>query len=746
MVDRQPIAGYDAKARAGLSCVTSVLKFGLHLSVALPVTILCSSPGWAQDGTIGTTPTEDEEERGVGGLEEIVVTARQRSENMQETPLSIAAVSGDLLARVGADSLIDLDGKVPSLQFGNTSVRLQTYTGIRGVGDYSRNPGYDNRAGIYLDGIVMGRSAATDYPIFDVERIEVLRGPQGTLFGKDALTGVINITSIKPKFEDEMKGRIAVGSRSLISGFGVVNAPLSDSVAIRLSISGKGQRGYYRNEFDKTWLGGGTVFAGRGQLRWLPGSATTVDLSFDAVRDDANTLLGGTPLTGPGVAFSDGNRTVSFNKSPKRTRKIFGVGMNVEHRLGEYALTSITAYRESTNTLTGNDFDLSPLEQGSNVFLDKAHAFSQELRLASPGDNPFNYVVGAFYYDQVASSFWKSTLGPDFPLPLLITDDSRVPTRIAALFGHATWKPFDLLTLDAGLRYNHTRKSVRFDQFVDPNGRLGFITVAGFRDSLTEDSIDPMASITLNPLDDVHVYATYSTGKRPGGWNADIVKTPNIRFADESGKNYEAGLKTELFDRHLRLNVAAYVMKFRDFQVTQLLRENNVTAPQLTNAGRVTSKGVELDFDAALFDNFDLSGGVGYNKAIYDSFKNGGGVGVDFDGNRLIEAPRWTVAVTGNYEVPISQDWDASLSLTYTYKSATFADPSNAPRFRQDAYNLFNGQIAFGRDNDAFRVALFGRNLTNTKYREAAFASALNYTYVTFNEPRVIGLEFSVRR
>lgn len=134
-------------------------------------------------------------------------------------------------------------------------------------------------------------------------------------------------------------------------------------------------------------------------------------------------------------------------------------------------------------------------------------------------------------------------------------------------------------------------------------------------------------------------------------------------------------------------------MKFRDFQVTQLIRSGNppTTSPTLTNAGRVTSRGIELDYEAALFRGFHLSGGGAYNKAIYDSFKNGGGIGVDYDGNRLIEAPRWTAAATGNYEVGISDGYDANLSLTYTYKGKTFADPSNAARFRRAAAGLFNG-------------------------------------------------------
>lgn len=678
----------------------------------------------------------------------IVVTARQRAESLQDAPLSIAAVTGDALSRMGADNVVDLDGKVPSLQFGNTAIRLQAYTGVRGVGDYSRNPGYDNRAGIYLDGVLMGRSAATEYPIFDVERVEVLRGPQGTLFGKDALTGVINITTVKPQFEDEMKGEISVGSRSLIAGQAVVNTPISNSVAVRLAIAGRGQRGYYRNDFDRTWLGGGTMFAGRGQLRWNAGEDTVIDLNFDSVRDNADLLLGGTPLAGPGVPFTDGNRTVSFNKSAKRIRKIIGAGLNIEHSFGAYTLTSITGYRTSKNTLTGNDFDLSPLEQGSNNLSDDAEAFSQEVRLASPGDKPFNYVIGAFYYDQVAKSFWDSHLGPDFPVTQRIVDDSRVSTKIGAVFGHATWKPIDLITLDAGLRYNHTKKKIRYDQAVLRPGVLGFINIPNFRDSLSESSLDPMAAITITPAEDIHVYGTYSTGQRPGGWNADIVRSSNIAFGGEEAENFEIGAKTELFDRRLRLNVSGYIMKFKNFQVTQLLRpaDGGPVAPRLTNAGRATSKGVELDFEVIPFRGFSLSGGVGYNKATYDRFKDGGGPGVDFDGNYLIEAPKWTVSLTGNYEFDVTDDWNGQVSLTYTYKSATYADPSNAPRFRQDPYNLINGQISLGKNDDGWRVALFGRNLTNKKYIEAAFASALNYNYVAFNEPRVIGIKLSIAR
>lgn len=711
---------------------------------AAAAALLASASAFAQvaPGTLEEGAQES------GGLQEIVVTARQRSENIQDTPLSIAAVSGETLEQSGSDTLIDLDAKVPGVQFGNTTTRLQTFTGIRGVGDYSRNPGYDNRAGIYLDGVLMGRSAATDYPIFDIEQVEILRGPQGTLFGKDALTGVISITTVKPQFDDEMNAKLTVGSRSLIAGSAIVNTAVSDTVAVRLALSGRGQRGYYKNKFDDSWVGGGNIFAGRGQLRWLAGDDTTVDLNFDAVRDDTKVLLGGTPLTGPGVPFTDGGRNFSQNHSTDRERKIFGTGLNVEHKLGDYALTSITAYRTSDNRMKFNDFDLSPQEQGSNRFLDKAEAFSQEIRLASPGDQPFNFVVGAFFYDQTATSFWRSTLGPDFPLSVEVLDDTKVGTRILAAFGHATWKPAEWIALDAGLRFNNTRKRIRFDQLVTPNGGAGFISVPNYRDRINESSLNPMLSLTLSPTRDIHLYGTFSTADRPGGWNADIVKTNQIRFEGEDARNYEVGLKSELFDRTLRFNLAAYIMTFRDFQVTQLIRApgSPTVTPFLTNAGRVRSKGIEADIQAAPFDGFTLNGGVGYNKAIYTAFPDGGGPGIDFTGNTLIEAPRWTASATANYEFAISDGWQANMSATYTYKSKTYADPSNAPRFLQDPFELVNARIGFSREDDAFGVALFANNLFDTKYAVSRFSTALGYNYLAYNEPRVIGLELTIKR
>lgn len=710
----------------------------------LPISVLLVS------GAIGAAYAQDvdgDARQASRGVDTIVVTARQREESLQETPLSIGALGGATIEKIGADVITDLDARIPSLQFGNTSIRLQRYTGIRGVGDYSRNPGYDNRAGIYLDGVLMGRSASTDYPVFDIAQVEVLRGPQGTLFGKDALTGVINITTVKPQFENEMRAKLAAGSRRLLSGSASVNTVVTDEIAVRLSVTGHTQRGYYTNDFDGSRPGGNTMVGGRGQLRWLATPNTTVDANFDIVRDEEIVLLGGTPRTGPGVAFSDGAYTFSYNNTTRRERDIFGVSLTVQHEIDDYALTSITAYRESDNKMTGNDFDLSPVEQGSNSFDDKSDAFSQELRLASPGDRPFNYVVGAFYYDQNASSFWDSTLGPDFPVSVQVIDDSSVDLRLFAFFGHATWQPTDFLTLDGGLRYNNTKKNLRYEQISDFFANLiGFVSVPLTMDEIKEDSVDPLASVTVSVIPDIYVYATYSTGKRPGGWNADIVQNADLRFNSESGKNYEIGIKTELFDRHLRLNATAYKMEFDDFQVTQLGRgadPMDPVTPRLTNAGEVTSKGVEVDFEA-VFGNLSLIGGGAYNDAVYDSFKDGGGPGVDYDGNRLIEAPKWTASVTGVYDLALNQDWDASASLTYTYKDGTFSDPSNAPEFKQGAYNMLNGRVVLARSDSSFQIALFGRNLTDVRYNEAAFASALNYQYVALNEPRVLGVEISV--
>ena len=347
-------------------------------------------------------------------LGEVIVTARQRSENLQNTPFSIAAVGAQKLQDLNVQTTMDLDNKVPGLVLRPDNNRLEPFIGIRGVGDISRNPGIDNRTGIYLDGAPLGRSSAVDYPIYDIQSVEVLRGPQGTLFGNNSLTGVLSIQSEKPTQDEHSRFTFDAGSRNLFSGSGYFNTPLTDNLAMRVTIAGKSQDGYYKNDFNDSTLGGGTDFAGRVQFRYTPTATTIVDLSADAVSARDNILLGvGQFTTGPEVGLP--NYHVNENFEPTRERTLYGFTATVQQKLPlDYTLTSISSYRSSNDRLT-YDGDGTPLTILNVNIKYNDYDISQEVRVASPKYKYFDYVVGAFYYHQNPSELSSLLFGSDYP-------------------------------------------------------------------------------------------------------------------------------------------------------------------------------------------------------------------------------------------------------------------------------------------------------------------------------------------
>ncbi|MBP7334292.1 TonB-dependent receptor [Niveispirillum sp.] len=693
-------------------------------------------------------------------LEEIVVTARQRSENLQDTPFSMVAVTGDKLQAQNVVSTMDLDNKVPGLVLRADNTRPQPFIGIRGVGDISRNPGIDNRTGMYLDGAPLGRSSSINYPIFDIESVEVLRGPQGTLFGNNSLTGVIAIQSQKPSFQDSSRTTVSTGERNLFAGSGYVNKAVTDDLAVRLTAAGRSQDGYYKNAYDGSTAGGGTNYAGRVQVRYVPTPDTTIDFSADGVRAKDEILLGvGKFSTGPMAGMAD--YTFNANTKPFRDRTIWGLGLNVEQTLPEdFVLTSISSYRRSRDSFN-YDGDGSPASLINVGFRYADWALSQELRIASPKNPLYDYVVGAFYYHQNPSEVQTVRFGPDYPVvPVrgsIIGGTGVVATDQAALFAHGTLRPTEWLALDAGLRYQRTTKSA--DKVQDNTAILLGYPPLKAHFGLSDPTLNPMASVTVKPTSDISIYALYSTGDRAGGFNMDVVKTlSGVTFDAESVVNYEAGVKTELFGRRLRLNLAAYRQRFKDFQQAQNIIDPNPAAGTLptvinviTNAARVRSQGIEADFDASLLPGLRLSGGVGFNHAYFRSFPDGGGPGVDYTGSPLVEAPRFQGSLALDYRHQMTEDFDGRISLTATNRSKVYSQPGstvapfNDGRYLQDGYTSVGMRLALERRDEGLELALWVRNLTDERHADGASPVAAGYLFKGLNEPRTIGVDLTLR-
>ncbi len=734
---------------------------GLYATTSLlAISLLCSgAPAHAQSASSAPDNAAPPASRS-DALQEVVVTARHRAEDLQKTPFSIVAVTADTMKAQHVETTMDLDNTVPGLELRPDNIRLEAFVGMRGVGDYSRNPGIDNRVSFYLDGVPLGRSTSVNYPIYDVDNIEVLRGPQGTLFGNNSLTGVIAIESQKPTLTDSSRMTIDAGSRDLLSGSGYYNTKVTDDIAVRITLAGQTQDGYYKNIFNDTRLGGGTDFAGRVQVRYTPTPDTTFDLTADAVSARDSILLAvGQYSNGPDKGMPNYQTNV-FN-NPSREREIYGVAGTLTQKLpADFTLTSISSYRTSTDHLSyGGEGE--PLDIIDINFKYTDWSLSQEVRIASPLYKYFDYVVGAFYYHDNPGEFEQLKNGNQYPVAALqgvpAVGTGVVAEDQEAVFGHGALHPFPWLAIDGGVRVQNTSKAATKVQTA--TGIPAGYPQVDRRFGLTESSVDPVLSVTVTPIKGLNIYALYSTGDRAGGFNMDLVKSlGGIQFNKESVVNYEAGVKAQFFDNRVRINADVYTEHFSNFQQSQNLFEPNpnpalppLIISVITNAAKVKSEGMEADFSAALYPGLKIYGGLGFNHAYFESFPNGGGAGVSFTGNELPEAPRFQGSLTVDYKHELTSQWDGEFSTTYKTRTHVYSQPANNHSPYTGDLGVENGfadvsmRLAVTNRPGTLELALFAKNVTGETHVDGAAQASAGFFFHTLNEPRTVGIELTLR-
>jgi iron complex outermembrane receptor protein len=692
---------------------------------------------WSGDAQAQTAATAEEN----GGLGDIIVTAQRRSENVQDVPVAVSVTSAADLDRLQVTSVQSLQYSTPSLVVaGSDPSRLRF--GIRGISDGSRNPGFDNRIGVYVDGVWVGRSAAANQSVLDLSSIEVLRGPQGTLFGKNTVAGAISITSVRP--EDGYSGYIEgeYGNYDHRQLRGAMNLGVSDVAALRVSGSYLNRDGFTQNIFNNLDYDNRDDYSLRGQFQ-IEAHDTTLYIVADIAKSRSRATAGGERLPD---ALAPLPRQIAHDELQQFTIKNSGLSAQVDHEFGNGGtLTSITAFR--TSRLDGSaDEDFSPARvAATNISLEDSNHFTQELRYASDTSGDFDYLLGLYFLDQEvdgtgAAFAFARAISPAAPAIFVnARHDSTVHSTNYAGFLHANYRPAERLEITLGARITREDKSIDY-RIVDQSG---LFTNGTLNDDRSRTDFSPTISINYQATDDVMGYARYARGFKSGGWNADFVRSiADMDFDDESVDSFELGLKSTLFDRRLRLNIAAYLSKHSDYQVFSFIQlTNGGTALNVSNAGRLTSKGFEIEAEAAPTDWLTMFANYGYNDASFDSFVNGGGPGVNFDGNRAADSPRH------NLNLGLATDFDLGfatlvLQADYNYRSAFYSNPDNL------AVNL-NGsleQVNLRAGLEFGNVSLFGwmRNtfdVTETIYNSRSF---LALPRVEYNDPQTYGLTLKV--
>ncbi|MBS0418367.1 MAG: TonB-dependent receptor [Proteobacteria bacterium] len=682
-------------------------------------------------------------------LQEVVVTAERRVETLQKVPASISVFSGDKLQAANAQDLRGYFRQTPNVTFqdeGKSGPRSVDIA-IRGVSNIG---GRTDAFGVYVDGFNIANGAqegAVNPALQDIERVEVLRGPQGTFFGRNATGGALNVTTKQPgpKLEGELNAHF--GSFRTWGMTGVVNAPVvEDKFFVRAMVNYEQSDGFIKNINPAGGQSGFQFINMKLATRWLINDRLTLDLSGYMTREDSglNPLvptgvlnedtasITGTPVpVSGGLPFYPQNIHQVNQDLPLTQKNDNNIGVaHLRYQGDGYEIHSITGYLD-TQRKYFDDLDFTPDPLLTQKIDDSSQSWSQEARIQSSGSGPWVWTVGALYAEDIKSTLHQVRAGTggffdlpnEFPIDIVV-ENTR--TNSWAGFGQVTWHALDKLALTAGGRYSH-------DKVKETAGGISFGSPKLNNRGATDFSdFSPRFSVSYDFTDDVTTYVTASKGYKAGGlqFNAAL---PSQSFAKENLWNYELGTRSYLFDRRLMVNATVFYMKWKDLQVES---SATVTDPDThvitvidatTNAASASSKGVELEIAARPIAHLTLESGIGYLNAKFDKFPNAlvSGQEVDLSGTDIIRAPRWTISANSQYELPLSElmpampaDVSGYARAEYSYRSKNKPDVESITH-NEFPYTIPSFQIVnfrLGTRTDAWMVEGYLENAFDKKY------------------------------
>ncbi len=787
-------------------------------ALLLTASALLSSAGFAghalaadaSDAPASGAATPDN--AGAAAVDALVVTARYRSEDVQTVPIPITALGGQQLEALGGTfNLKQLMSQLPSLNIQGFSGRNQTTT-IRGIGTNAggTNDGLEQGVGLYIDGVYRPRTGTAITDLVDVESIQLLRGPQGTLFGKNTVAGAIDIRTREPSFTPEWRGEVSVGNYKYLRAYGSYSGPITDNLAVRVSYLRNEREGLYYNTIYKKRWDNLDNNAYRLDLLYKPNDdfklRVTADYSIQKGNMGFNVVtavlpttkangsvvrgfyekaasVGYTPLTIDPFARQIDLDNSQFDRMPS-----WGVQSRADWQVGGFTLSSISAYRD-WRWIPNYDGDQIGANVSTQGIVDTVQTqFSQELRLVSPDERRLQYTAGLYYFWQEADDWTTSAygrdaakwlLGPTYPdevLNGLASVAHVVPaTHSYAAYGQATWNLRPDLRLTAGLRYTYEEKTGLYDakvggsavaiadlptawQALAVTARATYAPVSRYEADWNGDNVSGLLSASYDLSDDAHAYASYSRGYKSAGINLVRQTTGvDIFVAPEKVDDYELGVKTRLLDRRLELNANLFWTTDENYQANYV---NTTVSPAVTyiaNTGTLRSRGVELDARAAPFSGLTATLSATYNEARYQSYKNASAQyltsyqGVkDLSGAEASGAPRWTVAATLRYAKPITlpggDGGEAYIGGDYSHRSHFFAAVND------DIFSLAPGYQVFGlnggvRSDKGWDVSIWARNLFDEEYFNTLSVNA-TYGIVqgTLGEPRTFGATLRIKR
>lgn len=719
----------------------------------------------------------------------VIVTAQRRAEKIQDVPSSITALTGDDLSDAGVGrSANEVLKFIPNASAGTIGHGRPRWW-IRGVGTGTQGLDSPSPVGLYLDDVYIDNASATGFPLFDLERVEVLRGPQGTLWGKNTTGGAIAFVSKKPSFTPEGYAKIDYGSYNDKIFEGAASGAIAeDWLAARASFHYEDRDGPFDNRHTGKDEGGGRDAAGRVQFlaRITPNLDALLNVHFRNYRLDGNsaTVVGSGPggqyfdIGGLSYTPSNDREHISSNAPTQADTTQNGALLTLNWQLGSLALTSISAYEEfRANSLA--DGDNTPFEFSRTWSDQRSEQLSQELRLASPATDRLNWVAGLHYFTTHISSDSSTATLPTVVRPNGAYANSRYSYHddSFAAFGNATFDVTPSLRLNGGLRWTTERKDIDLLRignvagavtFSDPAEwwRAGSVSSA-LEPKATQDSRDNWNDWTwdFTPSykfgEDILVYARYAKGFRSGGYNTSATQQAGVNVLEpETLTSYEIGAKTSWFNNRLIANASAFHYVYEDIQINVVTTLNGAPNSQLVNARRGLGDGVELELTGRPVRNLLVKLSGGYLDARFDDFPvsttvNGAPAVVNYEGNRFVRSPKWSGVLNAEYAQPLANGDSIVIGTDWNTQSRSyfFVNDQTNPNLQQGGYTTGTLRLSYVTASDKLTVTAYVNNLTDAQYKNHTLPGLTGpgapnpnqNAIVYWNEPRTYGLSLTTR-
>jgi iron complex outermembrane receptor protein len=716
-------------------------------------------------------------------LQEIVITAEHREESLQDVPIAVTAFSRDEIDKLGLQDPTGLAAQTPSLEIKGTQGESKPNVFIRGVGNNDFNATASGAVGFYADQVYQGLPSAQLFQMFDLERVEVLRGPQGTLYGRNTTGGAINFISRQPDGTTNGDFELTYGRFDEVDVHGAIQFPIAGTLSTRIAGVYRSTEGDEINDFTGAHVGGLKSYALRDITLWTPYETQSWTLNMHAARYDGNgpryhfiPLNNGAypesvlPIIGVTPPYHEGSDWWSGNWDLPQTERVDNIGASLTGVIKwDFAtLTSISAY-EKVNAYVLYDSDASPLDYVDVAYGDKSWMASEEVRLASATNSALSWQTGLYFYrDHLNASndfdiaHFARTLFGELPNPNDPTAPANYvqryaqPTSSIAIFGSGTYQFNDAWKGTIGARWTDDHKSIEYQTYQYEPATIGTIPLINVGLANSWNNFSESGSLDYAFSKNAMAYVSVNRGFKSGAYNGSPIFDPStVRAVNPEFVNaYELGTKTQWFENRLTVNVAAFYNDYRDLQVFRFVPDPTTGVPTavLDNAASAEVKGVEIELQTRPFRELRVELGASFMDAKYKSFieqEGDAAVGspqIDFSGNRLVGAPATHFNSVVEYTIDMPGGFRLVPRAEVVYSSTVYFDSSNNPLLAQSGYTLINGSLRLESSAGHYFVSAWIKNAANRAYAtDALDLSNFGLDIAVHGAPRTYGVTLNYR-